>query len=94
MQGFPHYFKPVVPLTDVCCGKYSLADMMRQVDALFGPDCQKLSHTFLRAPLQARTLGPWSSAVELVNAREQAAQDREDKIMKLAREEEEGMCLP
>lgn len=34
---------------------------------------------------QARTLGPWSSAVELVNARERAAAARNDKIMEGAR---------
>ena len=32
------------------------------------------------SPLQARTLGPWSSAVALVNARGQAQADREGRI--------------
>lgn len=31
-------------------------------------------------PHQARTLGPWSSAVELVNARERAQQDRQTRM--------------
>lgn len=34
----------------------------------------------LPATLQARTLGPWSSAVELVNAREAAAEQRRQKM--------------
>ncbi|GBF91694.1 hypothetical protein Rsub_03998 [Raphidocelis subcapitata] len=34
---------------------------------------------------QARNLGPWSSAVELVNARQQAAAARSEKIMDAAR---------
>jgi hypothetical protein len=39
---------------------------------------------------QARTLGPWSSAVALVNARDKAAAAREDKIQALAKEAEAG----
>uniref|UniRef100_A0A7S0WKY4 F-box/LRR-repeat protein 15-like leucin rich repeat domain-containing protein n=1 Tax=Chlamydomonas leiostraca TaxID=1034604 RepID=A0A7S0WKY4_9CHLO len=38
---------------------------------------------------EARTLGPWSSAVELVNAREQAAEARRQKVAKGGADEEE-----
>lgn len=34
---------------------------------------------------EARTLGPWSSAVELVNARQRAAAERSEKILEAAR---------
>ena len=40
--------------------------------------------------IQARTLGPWSSAVALVNARDKAAAAREDKIQAAAKEAEAG----
>ena len=43
---------------------------------------------------EARNLGPWSSAVELVNARQQAQAEREDRIKAggsaAAQDEEEG----
>lgn len=39
---------------------------------------------------QARTLGPWSSAVELVNARQAAIDERNSKLQQQA--EKEGMC--
>jgi DNA repair protein RAD7 len=38
-----------------------------------------------RPASQARTLGPWSSAVELVNARQSAAAARQDKILEAAK---------
>lgn len=47
-----------------------------------------LNHISLMcACAQARTLGPWSSAYELVNAREQAAEERRQKVAR-------GMVLP
>jgi hypothetical protein len=44
--------------------------------------CSKVGSTCLAHPhcLQARTLGPWSSAVELVNAREKAAEQRKARL--------------
>ena len=46
---------------------------------------------------EARNLGPWSSAVELVNARQQAQAEREDRIKAggsaAAQDEEEGECM-
>lgn len=46
----------------------------------------------LAAPLhqQARTLGPWSSAVELVNARQAAIDERNSKLQQQA--EQRGEC--
>lgn len=41
---------------------------------------------------EARTLGPWSSAVELVNARERAQAARSDKLMSARRESAEGVA--
>ncbi|KXZ44033.1 hypothetical protein GPECTOR_75g757 [Gonium pectorale] len=39
---------------------------------------------------QARTLGPWSSAYELVNAREKAQMDRQAKLKEAAAEEQQA----
>jgi DNA repair protein RAD7 len=41
-------------------------------------------------PIQARTLGPWSSAVELVNARQAAAEQRNKQLQQGQQEEGEG----
>jgi hypothetical protein len=41
---------------------------------------------------QARTLGPWSSAVELVNARQAAAEQRNKQLQQGQVEEGEGLA--
>ncbi|GFR40008.1 hypothetical protein Agub_g543, partial [Astrephomene gubernaculifera] len=40
---------------------------------------------------KARTLGPWSSAMELVNAREKAQQDRQARLQEAAPAEQEAL---
>ncbi len=41
---------------------------------------------------QARTLGPWSSAMELVNAREKAQHDRQAKLQEAKDSAHAGTC--